>query len=117
MWSSLTENPESIRAIYGDEIPSLRDIYLHELGIINGVDLTCKLRFDLKSLPSKLPSKWIQKGVNTVQIHLRLVGADIIFFEYSGSRLLGNIEFIAEGDIKRVEFAIFDRKVFALKSK
>lgn len=74
MWTSLIENPESKSAIYGSELPSLKDIYFNEINIINGVDLIFNLKFDLKKLPSKIPNKWIQKEVNTVQIHLQMVG-------------------------------------------
>lgn len=42
---------------------------------------------------------------------------EIIYFEYVGSRLLGDLEFISEGDIKRVELSILNRKIFVLKSK
>jgi hypothetical protein len=117
MWTLLIENSKAVRAIYGDQVPSLQDISFHEINFINGVDMVCNLRFDVKELPYKLPLKWTQKGVDTVQIHLQLVAAEIMFFEYSGSRLQGNLEVMSEDGDKKVEFTIFNRKVFTLKSK
>jgi hypothetical protein len=97
MWTSLIENPASIGAIYGNDLPSLNDVHLHEISFINGVELECNLKFDLRDLPPSLPLKWKQRGVNQIQMLLKLSTGEVDFFQYDGGRLRGNLEILQEG--------------------
>jgi hypothetical protein len=117
MWSSLVENSESLRAIYGNESPSLKDIQFHEINIVNGADIQCNLRFDIKELPPRIPEAWMSRHVNAVQINLNLINVEIVNFEYSGGRLLGNLDIQLKGNSKQVSFTIFNRVVFVIKAK
>lgn len=69
-WLELLDNPKSLIAIYGDEVPRLDGIELEELRLERG---WLSLRFDLPDYPSKPPEKWRKKGANTVQVELNFV--------------------------------------------
>ncbi|GAB2767956.1 hypothetical protein GCM10027275_08040 [Rhabdobacter roseus] len=77
MWVSLIERRESLLALYQDEVPGLENLFLHEIKITTGQDLIINIRFDLRKLPKKIPKKWLDRSVNTVQITLDLVQAKI----------------------------------------
>jgi len=64
-----------------------------------------------------MPAKWLEKHVNTVQIHFQLVNVNIQFFNYSGSSLPGTIEISHEGDKKHLLYSIGGKAIFELHSK
>ncbi|WP_221392844.1 hypothetical protein [Dyadobacter sp. NIV53] len=77
MWLSLIERIESLLAIYQDELPDLENLFLHEFKIITGQDLIIYIRLDPGKRPKKIPKKWLDRNVNSVQIILDLVQAKI----------------------------------------
>ena len=117
MWLTLVEDTQSIRAIYGDQTPELRKINLHEIKIVNGLEINCNLRFDLNKLPENLPEKWVAKGVNTVQLDISLVTSDIIFFKTSGGDIIGNIDIVSIENGKSVTFSSIEKEVFTIHTK
>lgn len=71
-WMDLLDDPTSVRAIYGDDVPSLESVHLHEITLhSDGARVT--LRFDLSRYPADPPRKWQVQGFNTVQIQLVLL--------------------------------------------
>ena len=117
MWIGLIENQEIIKAIYGEQTPSLNGVCLHEVKIVNGEDIQCYLRFDLNSLPTIMPEKWIQKKVNTVQMDMVLMSSDIFSFTTSGGDLIGNIQIVSHEDSKIISFVAEGKDVFVVRSK
>ncbi|WP_221391969.1 Imm50 family immunity protein [Dyadobacter sp. NIV53] len=77
MWLSLIEKREALLAIYQDEVPDLENLFLHEIKITTGKDLIINIRFDLGEFPKKIPKKWLDRNINTVQITLDLIQAKI----------------------------------------
>jgi hypothetical protein len=117
MWLSLFENGEIVKSIYGDQIPSLDNIYLHEVKIVNGEELQCYLRFDLNILPQSRPLKWARKAVNTVQLDVILLGAEIISFSTSGGDMIGELQITSIGNFKKVSFVVNGTDIFVFQAK
>lgn len=117
MWHLLTENPKTIQSIYGEKIPSLQDINLREVKIINGEDVQCYLKFDTKELPKEKPLKWVERNVNTVQIELLLVKTEILFFEIIAKFLIGDMQIELIEDYKKVSLISKGKVLFTLKAK
>jgi hypothetical protein len=68
IWIDHVLNPKTITSIYPAQAPSLDHVRLHELAILCGGDLQCRLRFDVADFPSPAPAKWVQQQYNTVQL-------------------------------------------------
>jgi hypothetical protein len=85
MWISSVEKAEALISVYQENMPNLENLLLHEIKIIAGQDLIINIRFDLKELPEKMPKKWLDKKVNTVQVTLDLVQAKIEAMDFSKS--------------------------------
>jgi hypothetical protein len=117
MWIKLIENQEIIKAIYGEQIPSLDKVSLIEVRIVYGEDIQCYLRFDLKILPLKMPEKWTQNNVNTVQLDMALMSSDIVSFATSGGNLIGSIEIVSDNNSKIISFVVEGENIFVIKSK
>jgi hypothetical protein len=117
MWPLLTENPKAIKAIYREKVPLLQDIYLQELKIVNGEDIQCYLKFDTKELPEEIPSKWIERSVDTVQIELLLIKTDILFVECTSKVSAGNLQIEQVEDSKRLSLINNGKPVFILTAK
>lgn len=68
-WLEVVHDSHKIHAIYGEEAPALRGVSLHEITIHrDGPNAT--LRIDLPDFPSSPPKKWIDRGLNVVQIEV-----------------------------------------------
>ena len=117
MWVTLIENKDIIKALYGDFIPELNNVYLHEIKVINGEDIQCYLRFDINALPQKLPEKWVAKKVNAVQLDINLAGAELIFFKTSGGDTVGNIDMTSFEEVKQISFKAKGKDIFIIKCK
>ena len=71
-WVDLLSEPHGIRAIYGEDLPTLTSVDLHEL-VLHRDGPRATLRFDLGQFPRKPPKKWDEKCFNVVQVQLTLV--------------------------------------------
>jgi len=71
-WLDVLDESQGIRAIFGDDLPTLRSISLHEL-CLHRDGPRAVLRFDLSQFPQAPPRKWSSQGFNTVQLQLMLV--------------------------------------------
>jgi hypothetical protein len=68
-WTEFLTDSRPIRAIYGDGLPSLRNLALHELSRHrDGPHVT--LSADLQEFPASPPRKWREQRFNTVNIKL-----------------------------------------------
>jgi len=76
---TLFENARSLTALYKN-IPQLQDVEIIKLIVVPGEDLELILTLDTSELPEKLPLKWLDPKVNTVQIELDFIGVRIINF-------------------------------------
>lgn len=76
---TLFENACSLTALY-KSIPQLQDVEIIKLIVVPGEDLELILTLDTSELPEKIPLKWLDRKVNTVQIELDFIGVRIINF-------------------------------------
>jgi hypothetical protein len=104
MWIDHVLNPKTITSIYPAQAPSLDQVRLHELAIICGSDLQCRLRFDLPDLPLPAPAKWVQQQYNTVQLTLSLLQATIDHCAIPSGNGVGNLQIRYEADRFHVAF-------------
>lgn len=72
-WIELISNTASIRAIYGEIVPTLERVDLHEI-VLHRDGPSALLRFDLAEFPERPPSKWAASEFNRVQMKLLAVG-------------------------------------------
>lgn len=72
-WTDSLENPDALLAIYGNSVPTLRGVVLHEM-TVNRDGPRLMLRFDVNTFPETPPKKWVVSGFNRVQIKLLAVG-------------------------------------------
>ena len=61
------ENVRSLTALYKN-IPQLQDVEIIKIIVVPGEDLELILTLDTSELPEKLPLKWLDRKINTVQI-------------------------------------------------
>ncbi|WP_410505503.1 Imm50 family immunity protein [Hymenobacter sp. HDW8] len=104
MWVEHVLNPKTITSIYPAEPPSLSQVQLHELSVICGGDLQCRLRFDLKDFPVDAPIKWVQQKSNTVQLSLNLIQTELIQCTIPGGSGIGALSVIHDGTRFQVTF-------------
>ncbi|MGC4744303.1 Imm50 family immunity protein [Micromonospora sp. DT201] len=71
-WVDLLSESHGIRAIYGEDLPALTSVDLHEL-VLHRDGPRATLRFDLSQFPKSPPKKWADQGFNVVQVQLTLV--------------------------------------------
>ncbi|WP_374250829.1 Imm50 family immunity protein [Micromonospora sp. R77] len=71
-WVDLLLEPRGIRAIYGEDPPTLTAVDLHDL-VLHRDGPRATLRLDLAQFPRKPPKKWADQGFNVVQVQLTLV--------------------------------------------
>ncbi|WP_425553913.1 Imm50 family immunity protein [Hymenobacter antarcticus] len=105
MWIEHVLNPKTITSIYSTEPPSLAQVQLHELSIVCGGDLQCKLRFDLKDFPADAPIKWVQRRCNTVQLTLNLIQTDLIQCTIPSGSGIGDLSIIHDGIRFQITFS------------
>lgn len=85
---TLFENACSLTTLYKN-IPQLQDVEIIEIIVVPGEDLELILILDTSELPKKLPLKWLDRKVNTVQIELDFIGVRIINFNIdNGSNIV-----------------------------
>lgn len=72
-WIDLISNTASVRAIYGQVVPTFAHVDLHEV-VLNRDGPRVLLRFNLAEFPDKPPPKWVASEFNRVQMKLLVVG-------------------------------------------
>lgn len=72
-WIELISNTASVRPIYGEIIPTLERVDLHEI-VLHRDGPMVLLRFDLAEFPERPPSKWAASEFNRVQMKLLAAG-------------------------------------------
>jgi hypothetical protein len=98
MWLKHIENPECVRAIFGDSYPSLDGLEVFEVKLTLGMDISVSIRFDLPTLPEKMPDKWLKKQVNAVTLTLTCFPCKVESVRIDGSIYtncsieIGNVE-------------------------
>jgi hypothetical protein len=71
MWIEYLDNSQPIRAIFGEELPSLNSFALKEV-LYDVQKKSLKLIGDLSLYPDTPPPKWVKGKFNCVQITLEL---------------------------------------------
>jgi hypothetical protein len=104
MWIEHVLNPKALTSIYPTQAPSLAQVRLHELAILCGNDLQCRLQFDLRDFPVGAPAKWVQRQCNTVQLTLRLIQATIDHCVIPSGSGVGDLSITYEAPSFQVEF-------------
>ena len=72
-WIDLVLDATPVKAIFGQELPMLEDIDLHEIALHRDGPRVL-LRFDLQDFPMHPPKKWVAEGFNRVQMRLLASG-------------------------------------------
>lgn len=103
MWS-IIDGKEKVEKLYNGILPSLESIYIHEFTIITGEDIELRVRFDIKDMPKDMPSKWIERKVNTVQFVFGFLSVKFIDFNIDE-------DFKKGCDLKCEEMAINKSKI------
>lgn len=73
IWADFLTDSAALYAIYGDELPALSQIDLHEI-LLHRDGARVSFRFDLPDFPKAPPKKWKESGFNRVQLKLLVVG-------------------------------------------
>ncbi len=79
-WINLLTDNRSIKAIYGENVPSLNKVEIHKI-LLDRDGPVVAIRIDLTEFPKKPPEKWIKSGFNTVQIELRAIDIELLKIE------------------------------------
>ena len=111
MWIEHVLNPKTITSIYSTESPSLSQVQLHDLSIVCGADLQCKLRFDLKDFPTDAPVKWLNQRYNTVQLTLNCIQSEIVQCSIPSGSGIGDLSIVYDGSRFQITFSIQPKKV------
>lgn len=72
-WLEHVADPRSIHVIYGESLPTLHGVEVHEL-VLNRDGPRVELLLDLADYPEHPPAKWTAAGYSKVHVHLMLVG-------------------------------------------
>lgn len=102
-WTDFLTDADGLRAIFGDELPTLNQVDLHEV-IMHRDGPRVVLRFDLSEFPINPPKKWVQAGYSCVQLKLVAVGIREFFVEGWCSECKCNIVIGSRG--KSVELCV-----------
>jgi hypothetical protein len=105
MWIDHVLNPKTITSIYPAHAPSLDHVRLHELAILCGDDLQCRLRIDLPDFPLTAPANWVQQQYNTVQLTLAFIQATIDHCAIPSGNVTGELRISYEAARFYVEFS------------
>ena len=116
MWTEHILNPLIIKSIFKDEIPSLKQIKMQRMNLDFGVDLLCRLYFDLKDFPISVPTKWLQRKCNTLQFHLSLTNSTFTTLSMQGGATIGDLEINFINQQFEFEFKNSDGKVHFIGS-
>lgn len=100
-WVDMLVDSSPISAIYGQDIPSLDCVDLHEIQIHrDGPRVT--IRFNLGGYPARAPAKWVSSGFNTVQLSLMAMGVKELQVEGLGTECPMNLAIAKEGGLLRI---------------
>ena len=69
IWSDYLSNGQAVREAFGESIPELRGLKLVQLVLDPAGDIA--LTLDLGSLPDAVPSRWKDRGFDTLQLRMR----------------------------------------------
>ncbi len=83
-WLNQITNPKIITTIFGNNIPELMGVELHDI-VFNRDGPTVVLRIDFANFPEKPPAKWLAQGFNCVQMQLALIAVKNTSFIRWGS--------------------------------
>jgi len=68
-WMELIVNPQPMKSIYGNCVPSLNNVEVHSL-VFHRDGPTLSIKLNLNEYPLRPPKKWEVQKFNTVQITL-----------------------------------------------
>lgn len=102
-WLDLLSDAGPIRGVYGDEVPSLTGVTVHEI-CLHRDGPRAILRFDLPSFPSRPPKKWAAQEFNTAQVQLILIGIADMTIHGWHNNILADLSITHEGELIRTYF-------------
>jgi hypothetical protein len=79
MWIANLRNENAISGLFGAAVPDLRDLVFEQL-VLNAPGEVA-LAFAFGKLPDVVPTRWRQKGYDSLQVRLRLIGVDELCFK------------------------------------
>ncbi|MDH1262928.1 Imm50 family immunity protein [Pseudomonas sp. GD03944] len=98
VWTEILVDATALRAVYGQDTPSLEGINLHSIEIERDGP-SVLLRFDLRDFPKKPPKKWTISAFNRVQLSLLAVGVSELQINGLRSDCMINLEITKENGI------------------
>nr|WP_236646987.1 Imm50 family immunity protein [Micromonospora acroterricola] len=97
-WIDAATNPQGIREIFGEDIPPLVGVSLHEVTV--GRDgPTLRLRLDLPTYPASPPVKWKRGGFNAVQVELLFGGLTDLSLRGISTNMLVDVHIETDGGL------------------
>lgn len=107
-WLDLLTDSKAIRAVYGDELPTLEGVDLLDLRLHrDGPRLL--LKFDLAKFPRVPPRKWVAQGLNVVRVELSMFSLNEVAISGFSRRPVVDIILRKNGD--DIELVIDDEAV------
>jgi Immunity protein 50 len=100
-WLDFLVDASAIRSVFGDQVPTLENIDLHEV-VLHRDGPRVLLRFDLSQFPSHPPKKWAFAGFNRVQVRLLAVGVRELAILGLQSECKLSLNVLAEGASIRI---------------
>jgi len=100
-WTEVLLNPQSIKSVYGENIPSTLNIELVDT-VFEYYDSFVDIRIDLNEFPEIIPLRWLHHNYSIVQLKLRFYSVDELNFKWSGKKISCSINFFKVGDIFNV---------------
>jgi len=117
MWNFF-EQINALRAIYGNKLPSLEHVDINQIDLITGEDMTILITFEIADLPSAMPTKWTNRGVNAVILRLRFVSVEINTFSVSNKNYKdGEVSILENNGVKCIKFSKDGNLVFDFNAK
>lgn len=101
-WIDITSNTGLLLEAFNNNVPSLRNAYIHDIRVNNdGTDTL--IRFDLAEYPENPPAGW--KAANTLQITLALSAVQSISLEGWASKMIADID-LAKNDDGSIQVSV-----------
>lgn len=101
VWTDSLVDATALKAIYGQDMPSLLGINLHGIDIQRDGPRVL-LRFDLREYPKQPPKKWKNSGFNRVQLRLLAVGVSELKINGLQSNCILDLNITEEKDTIRL---------------
>jgi hypothetical protein len=103
-WLSFLDDQRPITAIFGEAVPALNGVTIHELTVnYNGGYVL--VNFDLPEFPKDPPKKWVNQGFNVVRVELAVYGVQQLSIDGWQAGLAANMALDQDVDLVRISIS------------